>query len=192
MKRKIIFGAVLLVVVVAIFGVVSWSTAKRAVPSDAIKVVGVDVIPQPSEFVASGGCAATSAIIFSNTTAKTLTVKLLEVQAGIGIWTNTDAGYFTAIPFSIAPHGLAYEYPRFRTLSPRPWRFRLRVCEEVTGSERMLLAGQIGLRRFATRIQRRPFWSPFVNGTTYFGHQTELIVGEDQDWPKMAGDRSVH
>jgi hypothetical protein len=191
MKRKLILGVVLLVILVAIFGVLPMSVAKRTIPSDAIKIVEVDVIRQPSEFVASGGCAATSTTIFSNTTAKKLTLKLLGVQAGLGNWTNIEAGYFTAVPFAIGPHGLAYEYPRFAALSPRPWRFRLQVCEEVTGAERTILAGQIGVRRFVSRIQHHPFWSPAVNGTTYFGHRTEMIAGEDRDWPKIAGDPSV-
>jgi hypothetical protein len=191
MKRRIISGSVLLLVLVAIFGVLSMSMAKRTVSADAIRVVEVNVIRQPSEFVTSGGYAATSIVVVSNTTPKSLTVKLLGVEAGIGSWTNVDAGYFTAIPFSIAPHGLAYEYPRFEKLTPRPWRFRLKVCEELKGPERAMLMGQLASRRFISRIQRRPFWSPFVSGTNYFGHETVVVVGEDQDWPKLAGDRSV-
>jgi hypothetical protein len=65
------------------------------------------------------------------------------------------------------------------------------VCEELKGPERAFMSGRYGVQRLVEKMTNSKTLNPYVRGTTYFGHKTDIIIDENSDLPKVAGDRSV-
>jgi hypothetical protein len=190
MRRKIIFGAVLIVVIAAIFGVLSMSVAKRRVPSGAIAFVDVGPTTSSAGTPMIGGTVAASSVSLTNTSSKALFVEFVSMQIEPGKWHNeNDPFFFRTGPFVVPPHGSKSVVLSFPVAPPaHPWLFRLKVREELKGPERALMAGEVGLRRLVNRLNGGPR-GPVFSSVAYYGHRTEIIVSEDRDGPKVAGGR---
>jgi hypothetical protein len=183
MKRKIIILAVLLVVVAVIFGVLPMSVGKRRVPSGSIVLLDV------GHLVFAYGTLKKASLLLTNMTSRAILVENVAVETEPGKWMFSGNPPMIIFPHNSAAVSLWFD----NAAAPvRPWRFKLKVGEELKGPERALMAGQYGVRRFVGRMNNRPTPNPYARGTNYFGHQTEMVIGEDQDWPKMPGDRSAH
>jgi hypothetical protein len=108
MRRKIIIGAVLVVVLVVIFGVVPMLTPRHVISPNAIKVVEVwefGILP-----TRPGAKVRTCPVVFSNTTSKTLLVQSIGLRVEPGPWALSLG------PFAIAPFSSTTVFPMFRLI----------------------------------------------------------------------------
>src|ERR1051326_1829921 len=150
MKRKIIWGAVLLFVLVTIFGVLPMSMAKRVIAKDAVKIVElnytrlqVDPAVKGPVFVLRGGAivgisAGTATLTFTNTTTNWIELQFVSLQAGGSQWTNYYAPFAQATFHAmLGPQRSTSQNIEFQELPPpRPWRFRIVAKEKLRGKER--------------------------------------------------------
>jgi hypothetical protein len=167
MRRKIIVGAAVLVLIASILSTWFVFGTRRKVDANAI---GVSYVRRDS--AASGmPVGMPTPISLTNTSNRKLLVLLLAIQCKTATndWTNVPQAHVVVIP----PHEM-----KNTILDPPapdgPWRLEMRVDEEIKGSERLTRAALYyaqnewhRLRRGAG-LRRRP--SEFATNSAYWGH----------------------
>jgi hypothetical protein len=157
-RTKILAGAALFVVFLAIFGARFLFSEKRTLPADSVGVRYVG--------------AEEGRISLTNTTGRRLIVHFLAMQLRrTNEWADVR---LTLVPEIIPPHETVGK--RIDPApSSRPWRLKMIAAEELTGGDRLTRAIVLYVQnhcRPAAGGQPRSKGKEFATTTAYWGHDT--------------------
>jgi hypothetical protein len=188
MRRKIIVGAALFVVAILAAFI---SSPRRGIGPDAVRVLEVSKPVEQQGVRLAGGF-----VVLTNSTAKSLAIEILSIQAKNQQSTTNYNVFGTAQPMVVMRPHSSYKakIAFFDPPPPGAWRFRLRVAEQVKGIERGFVVAESLVKDVGSRPPGVSIWAwaRVEMRVEHYRHATEIVVGEDRDGPKMAGDRSVH